>query len=95
MSDYLISLIRTAVPAGVGAFLAWLASLGLDLNAESQTSLVVGLTAVMISLYYAIVRKLEKRYPAVGRWFLGAGAGKTPVYAAPTADVHVNGVLRR
>jgi uncharacterized membrane protein (DUF441 family) len=95
MSDYLISLIRTWVPVGIGSALAWLATFGVDLDADTQAGLVVTLTAVVIAVYYAVVRKLEQRWPAIGRVLLGLGAAKTPVYASPAATVRVDGVLRQ
>ncbi|GGM14409.1 hypothetical protein [Micromonospora yangpuensis] len=78
MHDYLISLIRTAVPVGVGAALAWLASrAGIVLDAESSTGLVAAMVALAIAGYYALVRALETRVP-----WLGVLLGKpaSPVY---------------
>lgn len=67
LHDYLISLIRTAVPAGVGALLAWLASrAGIVLDSDSSTALTAGVVAVAIGGYYALVRALEVRWPVVG-----------------------------
>lgn len=79
MSDWLISQIRTYVPAGVGALLAWLATLGLDLGAEAQVGLVTFLTAALTGVYYTLIRLLERRWPQVG---ILLGARKTPVYEA-------------
>ena len=96
MSDYLISLIRTAVPIAVGTALAWLSqTLGIVLDDDSSAQAATVVTALVIAVYYAVVRKLEQRWPAVGRWLLGLGATKTPVYAHPDAQVQVNGVTKR
>lgn len=67
LHDYLISLIRTAVPAAAGAVLAWAASLGLDLGAEAQVGLATFGTALLTAVYYAVVRALETRWPVFGR----------------------------
>jgi len=95
MSDYILSLIRTWVPIGIGSVLGWLATHGLGLDPETQAGLIAVLTAVAIGLYYAVVRKLEERWPKVGQFLLGLGAAKTPVYADPAALVRVDGVTKR
>ncbi|NIL44107.1 hypothetical protein HCB17_25585 [Salinispora arenicola] len=65
--DYLISLIRTAVPAAVGALLAWLAAeAGIVLDAESGTALTAGVVALAMAGYYALVRVAEARWPRLG-----------------------------
>ena len=65
--DYLISLIRTAVPAAVGALLAWLASTaGIVIDADSSTALTVGVMALAMAGYYALVRVAEARWPRLG-----------------------------
>lgn len=95
-SDYILSVIRTWVPIGVGAAASWLlVTFGLNLDGDAQASLVVFLTAAVTAVYYALVRKLEQRWPAIGRWLLGAGVARTPVYAKPDETVRVEGVLRR
>ena len=70
MTNLAVSRIRTAAPAGVGAVLAWLASLGLRLGAEAEVGLIAFLTALLAAAYYAIVRPLEARWPVLG-WLLG------------------------
>lgn len=77
MSSTIVSLIRTYVPVAVGAFVAWLVTLGIDLDAEAQAGLVTALTGVLIAAYYGIVRALERRWPWVGV-FLGVPA--EPLY---------------
>ena len=95
MSDYVLSLIRTVVPVIIGTALGWLATKGLSLDNETQAGLITVLTALCIGAYYALIRKLEQRWPAVGRWLLGAGAGRTPVYAEADSTVKVDGVTKR
>jgi uncharacterized membrane protein (DUF441 family) len=85
LNDTLIGLIRTWVPIGVGAVIAWFTAQGLSLDAETQTAVIVALTGVTQAVYYSVVRLLENKIPAVG-WLLGSA--KTPVYfnnpVAPT-----------
>lgn len=92
MSDYLLSLVRTAVGTIAGAVLGWLATIGLELGAEAEAGLVVFLSALATVAYYALVRALESRWPAFGRLL---GASRKPTYepAAPTyvADLRARG----
>lgn len=66
MSNTIVSLIRTYVPVAVGAGIAWLLTLGVQVDAEAQTGLVTGLTGVLIAAYYAVARALEARWPWLG-----------------------------
>ena len=75
MSDFLTSLIRTWVPILVG----YLVSLGL-LPASLSDSATAAFTALVIGVYYALVRVLETRWPAFG-WLLGSP--KKPTYVPP------------
>jgi len=84
MSDYLVSQVRTWVPVGVGAVLAWLATLGLDLDATTSTGLITALTAAVTGLYYSAVRLAERRWPWVG---LLLGTRNEPTYGKPRTDV--------
>lgn len=77
LNDTFISMIRTWVPIGVGALIAWAATVGLELDGETQTSLIIGLTGVVQAVYYALVRSLENTYPQIG-WLLGKA--KAPNY---------------
>lgn len=82
LHDYLISLIRTVVPVGIGAVLAWLASqLGIVIDSEASAGLVAAVVAVAIGGYYALVRALEQRWP-----FFGVLLGKpaAPAYEGGT-----------
>lgn len=86
LHDYLISLIRTAVPVGIGAVLAWLASrAGIVLDDDSSAGLVAAAVGLTVAAYYALVRALESRWP----WFgLLLGKPATPVYDLPPAETH-------
>lgn len=67
MSDYLVSMIRTAVPIAVGWAITSLASLGVEMD---EASAVAAVTSLVIGVYYAVVRAAERRWPQVG-WLLG------------------------
>lgn len=84
MNDQAVSFIRTYAPIVAGAFLSWLASIGLDLGAEANVGLTVFLTAVLTALYYLLARLLEQRWPVLGRWLLGSS--RQPEYTEPQAD---------
>lgn len=77
-NDFLISVIRTAVPVAVGAVLAWLASrAGIILDADSSAALTTSAVAVAVSVYYALARALETRWPWLG---VLLGRRAKPVY---------------
>lgn len=80
MHDTILSLIRTWVPVGVGAVLAWVATnWDIGVPDDASSSLVVGVTALAIALYYGVVRLLERRFP----WFgVMLGAKREPEYAS-------------
>lgn len=81
MNDYFLSLIRTAVPAGIGAVVSYLAvKHGIVVPEGLSTEATIWLTGLVITGYYAIVRALEKRWPKVG---ILLGAARKPVYVAP------------
>lgn len=77
MSNYVTSLIRTNVPIVVGTVLSWLATKGLNIDESAAAGLVAGLTGVLISLYYVVVRTLEKRFPKFG---VLLGVASKPTY---------------
>ncbi|HEU4566846.1 MAG TPA: hypothetical protein VFR99_02365 [Marmoricola sp.] len=84
MHDYLLSLIRTAVPAAVGLVLAWLArEFGIVLPADLSAELTLAAAGLAIGAYYAAVRALEVRWPWVGRLL---GAQGQPTYGRPASD---------
>lgn len=64
LSDYFVSLIRTAVPVAVGLVLAKLAATtGIAVETGLAEPVVTGLA---IGGYYAAVRALEARWPLFG-----------------------------
>lgn len=77
MSDAITGLIRTWTPTAVGAALAWLLTLGIELDPTAQAGLITGLTAVVIAVYYALARLLESRWPWLG---VLLGSTKQPTY---------------
>lgn len=79
MTDFVISLIRTWVPIGVGAFLAWLFEFGLDLYSV-EGELTVAITGVLAAVYYFAVRVAAEKWPAVG---VLLGYNKAPAYNEP------------
>lgn len=75
MNDYIVSLIRTWVPVGVGVVITWVANqLGADID---SVEVGMAVTGMVIAIYYAVVRKLEDRYPALG---LLLGRQQAPTY---------------
>ena len=82
-SQVVPSLIRTWVPLGVGALLSWLATKGLNVDAQTSAALVVVMTSLITALYYTVVRLVEHRYPAVGTVLLGLGVKAKPAYLKP------------
>jgi hypothetical protein len=67
VSDALIGLVRTIIPALVGACLAWLIAAQFSHDPELSIALMVMCTA----LYYGVVTMLERRLsPRIG-WLLG------------------------
>lgn len=79
MNDALVGVIRTAVTTGVGAFFAWLLTHNIEIDPDSQKALTVGVTGVVIVLYYVLVRAVEKHLPTWLRVIL-MGVPKTPTY---------------
>ena len=84
MSDFIISLIRTWVPIGVGLVVAWLTAQGI-LDEETSKAAVINLSATLTAIfsgaYYLGVRLLAKWQPGF-EWLLGAP--KAPEY--PVVD---------
>ncbi len=92
VSDRIVALIRTLVPALYGVAITWLIGrfpavqdviawltdvVGVDVTA----AISLALTALVIAGYYWIARKLGARFPALEKWLLGSSA--VPSY--PTA----------
>lgn len=82
-STWFVSVLRTAVPAGIGAALAWVAGVGLDAGAEANAGLVTFGTGFSIVTYYALVRALEPKLPPWLRVLL-IGANRQPDYGMTT-----------
>lgn len=69
--DQLASLVRTAVPYGVGLVLTFLArKWGIVLDEHSTAGLSAGLATLAGTVYYVLVRALETRWRRLG-WLLG------------------------
>ncbi len=62
VSDYLVSLVRTTVPAVVGYLISVLAGFGVAVDSAALEVVVSGL---FIGGYYAVARALEAAHP----WF--------------------------
>ncbi len=77
MSDFVVSLIRTWVPAGVAAFVGYLTTVGVDYSAEAEAQLAGAAVALFAAVYYGLARALESRWPAFGYLL---GVAKTPTY---------------
>lgn len=88
MSDYLVSVLRTAVPALWGSAVAWLAGVNLlpaDLIEQAEGFAVV-LVALAVALYYAAVRAAEPHLPGwLAAVLIGSGKGG-PQYQAAGAS---------
>ena len=86
MKDYLCSIIRTGVPALWAMLLTWLVGknlLSAELAAEVKglgETLAALVSAIAVSLYYAVVRFLEER--GLPKWLvrLLLGSDKAPAY---------------
>lgn len=77
MNDFITSLIRTYVPYIVGGVASFLATRGIDLDAEASAALGTFLTLTFGSVYYAVVRKIEAVRPDLG---VLLGVAKKPEY---------------
>jgi len=81
VNNYLLSLLRTAVPAAIGALLSWLAvEHGIVVPEGLSNEATIWLTGGVVTLYYGIVRALEKRWPRIG---ILLGAARKPLYVEP------------
>ncbi|UAJ81398.1 hypothetical protein IT072_03595 [Leifsonia sp. ZF2019] len=76
------SLVRTIIPSLAGALVATVVALGLALDADTQSTLIVGLVALIQAAYYALARWIVSRWPSA-RFLLGTDAA--PVYLAKHA----------
>lgn len=79
LRDLFGSLVRTAVPYGVGFVLTWLArDHGIVLDDGTSAQLSTGLAILAGTAYYALVRAAEAKWKWVG-WLLGWNVA--PTYA--------------
>jgi len=76
------SFVRTAIPTLIGVLLFLLANLGFNLDADTQTGLVVILVSVAQAIYYALASAIVARFSSFS-WLLGTAA--TPIYPAKHA----------
>lgn len=77
MNDLVISTIRTAVPAFVGAVVALLAGWGIPIDDSAVMGFQAFVFALLTGLYYLLVRLVAKKYPKL-EWLLGSP--KAPSY---------------
>ena len=70
ISDLITSMIRTAVPAIVGALTSYLTIAGINMPESVEEWFSSVLFFVFTFGYYIIVRLLENKYPKLG-WLLG------------------------
>ena len=78
LTDYIVSLIRTYVPAAVAGLVAWLAAnYNIVLPDDTSAALALGVAGLVLAVYYGLVRALEQRWPWFGKLL---GASKQPVY---------------
>ena len=77
MSNFVIALIRTVVPMGVGVLATWLINLGVNVDQSAFEGLNEALVLFIGGLYYALIRYLEGKFPWFG-WLLGVA--KAPEY---------------
>lgn len=70
LREIIPSLIRTYTPSLVGALLAWLATLGINLDGPAATGAIAFLTALFTALYYTLARVIEQHAPKAGKVML-------------------------
>lgn len=82
LHNSIIAAIRTGVATLVGLFIAYLVSLGFELDASVEVNLISGLTVLFTAAYNYIVILLEKHvHPYFG---VLLGVPKTPTYDGVT-----------
>lgn len=79
MNDQLVALVRTVVPMVVGLLLAAAAKANIDIDGAALNGVV---DALVIGVYYVVVRQLEQRWPRFG---VLLGIPKQPTYQ-PKSD---------
>jgi len=78
LNNFITSQIRTFVPIAIGAVISFLTLKGIEIDPDTQLSLVLAVTGLLQALYYFLARLAEKKYPQLG--FL-LGSTKQPVYS--------------
>ena len=78
MNTNYVGYIRTYIPVYVGLAITWLAeNVGVIIDDDTSMALKLGAAGVVVSVYYAVARRLEARWPAAGRLL---GIPTQPVY---------------
>jgi hypothetical protein len=82
LGDFVVSNIRTLVPAAVGVAITWLAA-HFGIVVDDSTRMTAATFAVMIvtGVWYALVHWVEQHFPSAG-WLFGQKA--LPYYKKPT-----------
>jgi hypothetical protein len=84
------SLIRTYVPVAIGLLASYLlVHFGFSVDPGAQAGLTALLTALITGVYYAGVRWLERKYPALS-FLLGHKAQPVYVRGSIIGDPHVH-----
>lgn len=88
VSDNIARYIRTGVTLLVGLLVTWLASsLHVVVGPSSQAGLVALTYGAVSGVYYALARYVEAKWPAVGKYLLGAPSDLPRVATIKTAYV--------
>lgn len=81
MDSIFTGFLRTIVPALVGGFVAWLATVGILVEPSVENSLasaiILFLGSILTGLYYLTVRWLATKFPWLEKLI---GSSKTPEY---------------
>lgn len=92
ISNLLLSMVRTLVPAAVSGIVSWLATRwGVIVDEETQSGLLVLFSGLVFGVYYFVVRMLETYVAPKFSWFLGdfRKGMSAPVYAEATEAILV------
>jgi hypothetical protein len=84
------SLIRTYVPVVVGSLVAWLITLGVEVDESLQVGLITALTGLLIAVYYTVIRLVERKWPKLS---VLLGTTQIPAVYAPTGEQAKNAPL--
>ena len=88
MSDRVVALLRTAVPAAWGTFLLWLATVlpvSEDLMAQLGPVGTSVLAPIAVAVWYAVARKVEAHVPGWLRAILSGHPALPTGYEKPAA----------